>query len=153
MKSMEVIELLIERIDSNSEAYTVSEIFVTHGALVELCQVVAIIETIKTVFEVESPASGRLFFGPGIQSGCKVNVGQLLAVVAPSTATEQDVSGLLKIHASVPETSPAVRGVTFSRQALLKLQELGMAADAFEGRGLVTGGEVEAMFNATRRAE
>lgn len=142
-----IAEIVVEHIDANSDKYRLSSLCVADRCLVESDQPIAIIETSKSVFEIVSPASGRLFFAPGVVTAKAVQAGQLLAVVARPDATEVEVSH--RWHCEKPSAPPQdtiVRGATFSKAAISKLRELGISPDVFIDKGLVTAADVETYF-------
>lgn len=142
-----VAEIFVERLDANTDEYRLESLCVADRSLVEAGQPIAIIETSKTVFEIESPAGGRLFFAPGVETAKSVQAGQLLAIVAQPDAVDAEVSH--RWHCQRPSTLPQgamVRGTTFSKAAIRKLQELGISPDVFIDKGLVTAADVETYF-------
>src|SRR2546422_874964 len=125
-----IAEILVDRLDANSDEYRLLSLCVADRSLIESGQSIAIVETSKSVFEIESTADGRLFFAPGVETATAVRAGQLLAVVAWPAASDAEVSHKWHSEKAVTQPQdPVVRGATFSRTAIRKLRELGISPD------------------------
>ena len=139
-----IAEIFVERLDANSTEYRLLSLCIADCSLIESGRSIAIVETSKSVFEIESTADGRLFFAPGVETAKTVQAGQLLAVVAWPDATDAEVAH--KWHSEKASTlpkDPVVRGAIFSKMAIRKLRELGISPDVFIDKGLVTADDVE----------
>ena len=142
-----IARIVVERLDANSDEYRLSSLCVADRTVIDVGQAVAIIETSKSVFEIVSPAAGRLFLAPGVDTASAVHAGQLLAVITPPDANGDTLSDAWRSEdtSEVPQ-GPVVRGATFSKAAVRKLQELGVSPEVFIDKGLVTASDVDAHF-------
>jgi len=143
-----IAEIVVEHLDPNSDQYHLLSLCVADHGMTTVGATIAIIETTKTVFEVESPADGRLFFAPGLETATVVQAGQLLAVVArPEATDEQILPRWSSERRSTEAEDPLVQGATFSKAASRRMRALGLPPEPFVGRGLVTASDVQAYFD------
>src|SRR5215471_16923711 len=77
----EMVEIKLERLSVNDDEYTFVERLVEDGVEVAAGVTIASIESAKTVFEVEAPVAGFVFFLKAPRD--QVAVGERIAVISP----------------------------------------------------------------------
>ncbi|WP_374659981.1 2-oxo acid dehydrogenase subunit E2 [Inhella sp.] len=151
------------RVNTNDDSVQLVAWNLAPGAFVEAGQEIADVETSKATVGVEAERSGYL--RPLVAVGEVVAVGAPLALLADSTeealaaewpnardtpadtqvaqATPPAPSQALPATAASTAPNPELGATRFSPAALRRLSELGLSADAFAGRGLVTVRDLE----------
>jgi pyruvate/2-oxoglutarate dehydrogenase complex dihydrolipoamide acyltransferase (E2) component len=76
------VEIKMERLSVNDDEYIFVEQIVEEGAQVAVGDIVANIESAKTVFEIEASATGFIFFMKSRQD--KLAIGETIAVISPA---------------------------------------------------------------------
>lgn len=138
-------KVVIPQLDANADIYRVVELCVADRTHIAAGTAVAVIETSKSVFEIETSAGGYLLFAPNIGRGHEVRAGQLLAIVADAEPPDDAVFGTLASDTDLALEARTL-GVTFSHAATRRMRELGIAPEAFRGKGLITAADVESYY-------
>jgi pyruvate dehydrogenase E2 component (dihydrolipoamide acetyltransferase) len=159
----EVIEVRIPRENVNDETVTIVEWRVQAGQSVEESQVIAEIETSKTVVEITAPRSGFVHFSAKV--GSEVAIGATLCVISDSAAAPSETSvatpAMKKTpepifpsvaHSPVPAMSAvddvsAPTSVRLSAAAQRIAKDRGLDLSQFAGRGLVRERDLLALLN------
>ena len=160
----DIIEIRVPRENVNDETVILIKWHVTSGQAVEESQVVAEIETSKTVFEIYSPSKGYVHFT--IAAGTEVAVGAMLCQITDSNLPPADAepsgpvvintesvssqamktaaaNGATLVLASEDATPASVR-LSTAAQRLAK--EHGVDLNKLTGRGLVRERDVLALL-------
>jgi pyruvate/2-oxoglutarate dehydrogenase complex dihydrolipoamide acyltransferase (E2) component len=139
----EVIEVKLQRLSVNDDEYTFVERLVEDGAEVAAGTLIASIEGAKTVFEIEAPVAGFIFFSKAPRD--QVAVGESIAVISQ---TRDLVS-----RSEMPEIEDPVY-TKFTVRALELVQQRGIDPGDFRHLELVTSADVEAYLSQhTPRAD
>jgi pyruvate/2-oxoglutarate dehydrogenase complex dihydrolipoamide acyltransferase (E2) component len=146
-----IAEIVVPQLDANADEYRLADLSVPDHSLVNVRDCVAVVETSKSVFEIETPASGRIYFAPGFGPGQAVRAGQVLAVLVHPAVSNPDLSRTFQPVVQECESSLAGLGATFSNAALRRLRELKIPPELFRGKGLVTTADVEAYLKERPR--
>ena len=77
----ETVEIKLERLSVNDDEYTFVERLVEDGVEVAAGAIIASVESAKTVFEIEAPVAGFVFFLKAPRD--QVAVGERIAVISP----------------------------------------------------------------------
>lgn len=144
------VNIAVPQLDANAEVYRLVELCVPDRSQITTGAALAVIETSKSVFVIESPADGRIVFAPAIRAGHEVRARQTIAIVAHP---EADDSSVLAAFADHPSSAPDVTGLdaTFSDAAISRMREHGVAPAAFRGKGLVTAADIETYLQDRKR--
>jgi len=144
------VNIAIPQLDANADVYRVVELCVPDRSQITTGAAVAVIETSKSVFVIESPADGRIVFAPAVKAGQELRARQAIAIVAHS---EADDSSLLAAFADHPSSEPDVTHLdaTFSDAAYSCMREYGIAPEVFRGKGLVTVADIETYIRERKR--
>ena len=132
----EVIEVKLQRLSANDDEYTFIERLVEDGAEVAAGTLIASIESAKTVFEIEAPVAGFIFFSKAPRD--QVAVGESIAVISQSSD--------LGYRSQMPERDDP-RSAKFTTRALELVQQRGIDPETFRHLELVTSADVEAYLS------
>jgi pyruvate/2-oxoglutarate dehydrogenase complex dihydrolipoamide acyltransferase (E2) component len=77
----EVVEIKLQRLSVNDDEYTFVERLVEDGMEVAAGAIIASVESAKTVFEIEAPVAGFVFFLKEARE--LVAIGESIAVISP----------------------------------------------------------------------
>jgi pyruvate/2-oxoglutarate dehydrogenase complex dihydrolipoamide acyltransferase (E2) component len=77
----ETVEIKLERLSVNDDEYTFVERLVDDGVEVAAGAIIASVESAKSVFEIETPVAGFVFFLKAPRD--QVAVGESIAVISP----------------------------------------------------------------------
>ena len=132
----EVIEVKLQRLSVNDDEYTFVERLVEDGVEVAAGAIIASIESAKTVFEIEAPVAGFIFFLK--TKGDQVAVGESIAMISQSRE--------LAYRAQMPETDDSVYA-KFTARALELVRQKRIDPDNFCHLDLVTSEDVEAYLS------
>lgn len=126
-----IIPILIPKENPNDDEVTLIDCLIPSGSEVREGVEIALLETIKTTFQVISPASGFLFFR--YKKGDQIPVGQVLAYVADTTNFEwktYEDKKEVKVDGSAEKQ-------TITRKARKLLEEHGIDSHIFSGLEVV----------------
>ena len=148
----EMVEIKLERLSVNDDEYTFVERLVDDGAEVAAGAIIASVESAKTVFEIEAPVDGFVFFLKAPRD--QVAVGERIAVISP--VPEFDKARFS--HSTNPRThAPPVDDpiyAKFTARALALAKDKRIDVEYFRDFDAVTSADVEAYLSqATSRAE
>ena len=146
-------EIRVPRETVNDDFVTIAEWHVAAGAPVRSMDVVVSIETSKAVLEVEAGADGHVEILHA--AGSEVPVGELIGHVheKPVAASADGLARKTTIApAAVGAGGDGPVGATISRKAQRLIDEHGIDANAFAGKGLVREAEVIAYLEARQEA-
>ena len=146
-----IAQIVVPQLDANTDEYHLADLSVQDHSVVKARDCVAVVETSKSVFEIETPSSGRIYFAPGFGRGQAVRAGQVLAVLVDPAVSNPDLSTTFQPVSEESDSSLAGLGATFSNAALRRLRELEIPPELFRGKGLVRAADVEAYFKEHRR--
>jgi pyruvate/2-oxoglutarate dehydrogenase complex dihydrolipoamide acyltransferase (E2) component len=148
----EMVEIKLERLSVNDDEYTFVERLVDDGAEVAAGAIVASVESAKTVFEIEAPVAGFVFFLKAPKD--EVAVGERIAVISPI----QEFDKARFCHATdsrahVPRVDNPIYA-KFTARALELAKDKGIDVEYFRDFDAVTSADVEAYLSqATSRVE
>jgi pyruvate/2-oxoglutarate dehydrogenase complex dihydrolipoamide acyltransferase (E2) component len=83
----ETVEIKLQRLSVNDNEYTFVERLVEDGVEVAAGTIIASVESAKTVFEIEAPIAGFVFFLKAPRD--QVAVGESIAVISPAQEFDQ----------------------------------------------------------------
>ena len=122
--------------NTSDDSARIVEWHMERGSQVVVGDLVATLETSKCAFEIESPATGFLFYSRA--AGEDLLVGELLAVVAKTEGfSPEAVDWTAGSPASKSEEAPETAGVRFSKGALALIEEYSLDRRAFADSGMV----------------
>ena len=148
----EMIEIKLERLSVNDDEYTFVERLVDDGAEVAAGAIIASVESAKTVFEIEAPGAGFVFFLKAPRA--QVAVGERIAVISP--IREFDKARFFHATDSRAHAPPVDNPIyaKFTARALELAKDKGIDVEYFWDFDAVTSADVEAYLSqATSRAE
>jgi pyruvate/2-oxoglutarate dehydrogenase complex dihydrolipoamide acyltransferase (E2) component len=148
----EIVEIKLERLSVNDDEYTFVERLVEDGVEVAAGATIASVESAKTVFEIEAPVAGFVFFVKAPRD--QVAVGESIAVISPI----QDFDKARFSHSTHPKAhAPPVDDpiyAKFTARALELAKGKRIDVEYFRDFDAVTSADVEAYLRqATSRAE
>jgi pyruvate/2-oxoglutarate dehydrogenase complex dihydrolipoamide acyltransferase (E2) component len=133
----EVIEVKLQRLSVNDDEYTFVERLVEDGVEVAAGALIASIESAKTVFEIEAPVAGFVFFSKAPRD--QVAVGESIAVISQSPD--------LGSRSQMPERDDPASAKFTARALELVQQQRGIDPGTFRHLELVTSADVEAYLS------
>jgi len=148
----EMVEIKLERLSVNDDEYTFVERLVDDGAEVAAGAIIASVESAKTVFEIEAPGAGFVFFLKAPRD--QVAVGERIAVISP--IREFDKARFFHATDSRAHAPPVDNPIyaKFTARALELAKDKGIDVEYFRDFDAVTSADVEAYLSqATSRAE
>ena len=146
----DVTPVQVPRESVSDDTCLVTAIVATNGSETKKGSVIAILETSKAAFDVESPADGFIFWN--CKEGDRVPVGEAMCVISVSSDRPHAAASPAPVERARPEseakgTEPS--GTRFSQPALELLRRHGLSPDLFVGRAMVTRADVEVEINAS----
>jgi pyruvate/2-oxoglutarate dehydrogenase complex dihydrolipoamide acyltransferase (E2) component len=132
----EVIEVKVQRLSVNDDEYIFVERLVEDGSEVAAGAIIASIESTKTVFEIEAPVAGFIFFSKAPRD--QVAVGESIALISQTPG--------LAYRSQMPEIDDPVYA-KFTVRALELVQQSRIDPDNFRHLELVTSADVEAYLS------
>jgi pyruvate/2-oxoglutarate dehydrogenase complex dihydrolipoamide acyltransferase (E2) component len=142
----ETVEIKLERLSVNDDEYIFVEGLVEDGAEVAAGAVIASVESAKTVFEIEAPVAGFIFFLKAPRD--QVVVGESIAVI--SLAQEFDKARFSRPtdpgKTPVPASEDPIYA-KFTARALELVKGKGIDVEYFRDFEIVTSGDVEAYLS------
>ena len=149
----EMVEIKLERLSVNDDEYTFVERLVDDGAEVAAGAIIASVESAKTVFEIEAPGAGFVFFLKAPRD--QVAVGECIAVISP--VKEFDKARFCQSRdpsAHAPPVDDDSIYAKFTARALELAEGKRIDVEYFRDFDAVTSADVEAYLSqATSRAE
>ena len=148
----EIIEIKLDRLSVNDDEYTFVERLVEDGAEVAAGATIASVESAKTVFEIEAPGAGFVFFLKAPRD--QVAVGERIAVISP--IREFDKARFFHATDSRAHAPPVDNPIyaKFTARALELAEGKRIDVEYFRDFDAVTSADVEAYLSqATSRAE
>jgi pyruvate/2-oxoglutarate dehydrogenase complex dihydrolipoamide acyltransferase (E2) component len=145
-----LVNIAVPQLDANADVYRVVELCLPDRSQIATGAAVAVIETSKSVFVIESPADGRIVFAPAVKAGQEVRAHETIAIVAHSEADDSSVLAAFPDHPS-GELAVTQLDATFSDAAIRRMREHGVAPEVFRGKGLVTLADIETYLQARKR--
>ena len=148
----EIIEIKLDRLSVNDDEYTFVERQVDDGAEVAAGAIIASVESAKTVFEIEAPGAGFVFFLKTPRD--QVAVGERIAVISP--IREFDKARFFHATDSRAHAPPVDNPIyaKFTARALELAKDKGIDVEYFRDFDAVTSADVEAYLrHETSRAE
>jgi sugar O-acyltransferase (sialic acid O-acetyltransferase NeuD family) len=124
-------DLKIEKLNANDEDYLIVSIHVDDNSVVRMGQLVAEIETSKTVVEISAPADGYIRFH--YQSGTRIRPGDILANVSSDPQDE-----LTKQGQRISEETKSNHSDRFSKGAKALIKEKSLDPKLFDNFAYVT---------------
>ena len=148
----EAAAVLVPQMNVNDDNAVIVAWQVANGGHVDSGAPIATLETTKATFDVNADRAGYVFYEHEPKS--VVAVGAVLAWVSDSPATTLEQLKLPDA-ANAPAAGTAAPDVRFTRKALRRMQELGVAAADFPATGRIEIADVErvAAEKTTRRAQ
>ena len=143
----ESFEINVPRDIVNDDFVTIVEWKVRSGERVRIGDTIALVETAKSILEIEAETAGVIEVLQG--EGSEVEVGATLARISSSDPIGQ--SATTKTVADTVGSGSVDTEVFFSAKAQALLYEHGIAADVFSGRGLVREADVLAHIRQEER--
>lgn len=146
----EPIPVFVPKESVSDDTCLVTEIVVPEGKPTKMGDVIAVLETSKASFDVESPANGFVFWNCTV--GDRVAVGDAMAIIS---ATETRPSNAPLPARKEPDRATSAAegtersGTRFSQPALELIRRHGLSPDRFLGRAMVTRADVEAELAAS----
>jgi len=148
----EMVEIKLERLSVNDDEYTFVERLVDDGAEVAAGAIIASVESAKTVFEIEAPGAGFVFFLKAPRD--QVAVGERIAVISP--IREFDKARFFHATDSRAHGPPVDNPIyaKFTARALELAKDKGIDVEYFRDFDAVTSADVEAYLSqATSHGE
>ena len=148
----EMVEIKLERLSVNDDEYTFVERQVDDGAEVAAGAIIASVESAKTVFEIEAPGAGFVFFLKTPRD--QVAVGERIAVISP--IREFDKARFFHATDSRAHAPPVDNPIyaKFTARALELAKDKGIDVEYFRDFDAVTSADVEAYLSqATSHGE
>jgi pyruvate/2-oxoglutarate dehydrogenase complex dihydrolipoamide acyltransferase (E2) component len=140
------VEMRMQRLSANDDEYIFVEQLVEEGAQVVVGDVVANIESAKTVFEIEASAAGFVFFMKRPQD--KLIVGETIAVI--SSVKTFDKTRVSQCADSIVAAAPAIEDEIYARFTE-RARELVASSDIdleyFRDFDVITAADVEAYLS------
>jgi pyruvate/2-oxoglutarate dehydrogenase complex dihydrolipoamide acyltransferase (E2) component len=136
----ETVEIKLQRLSVNDDEYTFVERLVDDGVEVAAGAVIASVESAKTVFEIETPVAGFVFFLKAPRD--QVAVGESIAVISP-------VQEFDRVRYSTSQ-APPVDGTIYAKftaRALELAKGNSIDPEYFRDFDAVTSADVEAYLN------
>ena len=148
----EIIEIKLDRLSVNDDEYTFVERLVEDGAEVAAGATIASVESAKTVFEIEAPTAGFVFFLKAPKD--QVAVGERIAVISPIQEFDKTrFSHSMDPSAPAPPVDDPIYA-KFTARALELAKGKRIDVEYFRDFDAVTSADVEAYLSqATSRAE
>jgi pyruvate/2-oxoglutarate dehydrogenase complex dihydrolipoamide acyltransferase (E2) component len=148
----EMVEIKLQRLSVNDDEYIFVEQLVEDGAEVIAGAIIASVESAKTVFEIEAPVAGFVFFLKAPRD--QVAVGERIAVISPV----QEFDKARFLHSTDPRThAPPVDDpiyAKFTARALELAKGKSIDVEYFRDFDAVTSTDVEAyLSHETSRAD
>jgi pyruvate/2-oxoglutarate dehydrogenase complex dihydrolipoamide acyltransferase (E2) component len=145
----EPVEIKLQRLSVNDDEYTFVERLVDDGVEVAAGAVIASVESAKTVFEIEAPVAGFVFFLKAPQD--QVAVGESIAVISP--VREFDEARFSRSTEQTPGVDdPTYAKFTAQARELAKGKSINL--EYFREFDAVTSADVEAYLSkGTSRVE
>jgi pyruvate/2-oxoglutarate dehydrogenase complex dihydrolipoamide acyltransferase (E2) component len=148
----EIIEIKLERLSVNDDEYTFVERLVEDAMEVAAGAIIASVESAKTVFEIEAPVAGFVFFLKAPRD--QVAVGERIAVISP--IQEFDKARFFHATDSRAHAPPVDNPIyaKFTARALELAKDKGIDLEYFRDFDAVTSADVEAyLSHKTSHAE
>jgi sugar O-acyltransferase (sialic acid O-acetyltransferase NeuD family) len=124
---VKILPVKMSKISANDDNGTIVEWLHTTSQEVNKGQILCMVETTKSIFEIESPASG--YFFPLCSVGEVVEVGVTIGVITDVQVSQEEVMRLLEQEqqAQMPEVVIPVTGeATLTMKAQLMAKQLGI---------------------------
>ena len=149
----EIIEIKLDRLSVNDDEYTFVERLVEDGAEVAAGATIASVESAKTVFEIEAPTAGFVFFLKAPKD--QVAVGERIAVISPIQEFDKTrFSHSMDPSAHAPPVDDDSIYAKFTARALELAEGKRIDVEYFRDFDAVTSADVEAYLSqATSRVE
>jgi pyruvate/2-oxoglutarate dehydrogenase complex dihydrolipoamide acyltransferase (E2) component len=148
----ETVEITLERLSVNDDEYVFGERLVEDGAEVAAGAIIASVESAKTVFEIEAPVAGFVFFLKAARD--QVAIGECIAVISPTR--EFDKARFLHstdLSADAPPVDDAIYA-KFTARARELVKGRRIDVEYFRDFEAVTSADVEAYLrHETSRTE
>jgi pyruvate/2-oxoglutarate dehydrogenase complex dihydrolipoamide acyltransferase (E2) component len=140
------VEIKLQRLSVNDDEYIFVEQLVKNGAQVTVGDIIASVESAKTVFEIEAPASGFVFFMKTPRD--QLAVGESIAVISPVQEFDktQSSQSIDPSAADAPAIEDAIYG-KFTARARERAQRTRIDLGYFRDFDVVTAADVEAYLS------
>jgi pyruvate/2-oxoglutarate dehydrogenase complex dihydrolipoamide acyltransferase (E2) component len=136
----ETVEIKLQRLSVNDDEYTFVERLVDDGVEVAAGTIIASVESAKTVFEIETPVAGFVFFLKAPRD--QVAVGESIAVISPVQELDR-VRYSTSLAAPIDDTIYA----KFTIRALELAKGKSIDPEYFRDFDAVTSADVEAYLS------
>ena len=136
----ETVEIKLERLSVNDDEYTFAERLVDDGVEVAAGAIIAGVESAKTVFEIETPVAGFVFFLKAPRD--QVAVGETIAVISPV----QEFDQVRYSTSQVPPVDGTIYA-KFTARALELVKGKSIDPEYFRDFDAVTSADVEAYLS------
>jgi pyruvate/2-oxoglutarate dehydrogenase complex dihydrolipoamide acyltransferase (E2) component len=147
----ETVEIKLERLSINDDEYTFVERLVEDGVEVAAGATIASVESAKTVFEIEAPVAGFVFFLKAPRD--QVAVGERIAVISPVKEFDKARFSPTDPRAHAPPVDDPIYA-KFTARALELVKGKRIDVEYFRDFDAVTSADVEAYLSReTSRAE
>jgi pyruvate/2-oxoglutarate dehydrogenase complex dihydrolipoamide acyltransferase (E2) component len=136
----ETVEIKLQRLSVNDDEYTFVEQMVDDGAEVAAGAIIASVESAKTVFEIETPVAGFVFFLKAPRD--QVAVGESIAVISPV----QEFDRVRYSTSQAPSVDDTIYA-KFTVRALELAKDKSIDPEYFRDFDAVTSADVEAYLS------
>jgi sugar O-acyltransferase (sialic acid O-acetyltransferase NeuD family) len=122
-----ILPVKMPRVSANDDSGTIVEWLHTTSEQVNKGEILCVVETMKSIFEIESPSSG--YFFPLRSVGETVEVGVTIGAVTDGQATQDEVRDLLVKNEQTLESAdliPVTGGATLTLKAQLMAKRFGI---------------------------
>jgi 2-oxoglutarate dehydrogenase E2 component (dihydrolipoamide succinyltransferase) len=141
----DAIVIPVPRVNPNDDLAVVVRWHADAGTWVESGVLLLTLETTKATFDVHAPAAGYLFYSAAPQA--RVDVGQAVAWISATPEPPAEAVATPGHAATGPAAVPGAGDARFTRKALRRLREAGVAPESFPERaGVVREEDVEAFL-------
>ena len=122
-----ILPVKMPRVGANDDTGTIVEWLHTTGEQVNKGEILCVVETMKSIFEIESPSSG--YFFPLCSVGEAVEVGVTIGAVTDGQVTQDEVQNLLAKNEPTLENAdlvPVTGGATLTLKAQIMAKRFGI---------------------------
>lgn len=153
---MKTMDIIIPREFVSDDQYLLQKLCVVNNDFVKEGEILALIESSKSVIDVTSPADGYVYFFS--DEGDIVSVGERLALLASTKEALQveignsNKNSQRRKESETKSEDVSLSGVRCSKKALLLMKQHNIDVGAFDGLGMVTAQDVEHYLSSREKA-